>query len=64
MLHVVCIKHIIVGLTQIQLDRGQNAFGPFVTFAKKQTKQKNFTRKNSEKRCFLKVSQGFLVMFL
>ena len=50
MLHVVCIKHIIVGLTQIQLDRGQNAFGPFVTFAKKQTKQKKTLPERTQRK--------------
>ena len=50
MLHVVCIKHIIVGLTQIQLDRGQNAFGPFVTFAKKH--KKNLPERTQRKDAF------------
>ena len=50
MLHVVCIKHIIVGLTQIQLDRGQNAFGPFVTFAKKQTKRKKTLPERTQRK--------------
>lgn len=50
MLHAVCIKHIIVGLTQIQLDRGQNAFGPFVTFAKKQTKQKKTLPERTQRK--------------
>ena len=53
MLHVVCIKHIIVGLTQIQLDRGQNAFGPFVTFAKnKPNKKKLYQKELREKMLF------------
>ena len=50
MLHVVCIKHIIVGLTQIQLDRGQNAFGPFVTFAKKTNQTKKTLPERTQRK--------------